>query len=1133
MAIIDDLINSGLSDEAIIDLLMEKKRRERNNLKEKKKLNDKPEVTETKVKTLAHKEGHSEHSELRQAVTEEVIIEDINIGANNDNTRNDTSVEALKTAISEMADNVLHRVGQMCVGTKLDTKSAIQIICQHLDAKQVQGLEKFTDRIDTLIAGQKKLEAEMSSLQLKSDQSITDGTSIRNGLALIQDKQNELEQDISRARIMGPTIIPEETQQFYPNVTTNVYPRPEAEVSNHPQAYFNNFNPQHQPNPGASGGFSEFYNDFYNSNGHSANQNSWGPQYNGNGGHSEFYEDFYNAGDHYDSIGMQNHQIPNARNHHQLDPQNTLQTQVFTNVAKGSNQSTAQSSGQSTSSNLMPRANIGTKQKTTRKVKTVYENSNMKKIPGMPHDQPHDHPYQPNQPDRPNQPYQGKRVPSAPPAPRQKPKKQNGGSHWNMSPSQIEAQKEVWVPGGWQNRHYPPRDEVKAPKPGAQQTKTNEEMRCAKEILFFGEEEPQYINKQQYDQDLFAVIICALSEVSTTHLKSAGFNTKEGDVVRVTVVDSWTGPEEHNPMVAEFKDVETCNRAKRAIKLGNFYKRRTHSRFGKYKITGNRKIDDENREFLHSIRHRFARPSTPKAVRARRKKERDERNNNEDYRREKEAEKEANNKRKLRVANTKDFDTKITNVTIKDPKQVKVIKKLAEVINNGINVKVPQPNGSTGNGNTGPHRESNGDTKAEGVYTGKSAAQEPPTPPPQTMPLKPPQEWQQQQQQRQQQLQQQHQQQPRRIHRVAWNLDVDENILHEYVDRDGDVIGKVVETAENDKMDQNGNKTNAGPLSVLRSWAERVEDEENRTFDYMNTTNGRTAPSGMAEANQGETDMATNGEFSIDMPNLMTFESGSENSFENGRTAPPGSYDTPREYVIDRAESELKLTLSLKSLGRTAPPNGKNQKGETERKTEEEEADPGRTGLLDGSVTTETSTPEEETEIESSEEDDEDGRTVPTPRVTVENKDPPGEEAEKEAAGKNGLEFPESNGNQTVRELEFSELQEQNNSTDIFLTDEEGGNESGFESQDIAGNNNEEVAEVVGDAVEDTIAKEEKHLEKNLENINSPENGDVTPQKIVLASKQMIEVNQRATRSKSLKRLEGITEEEDDVQTQQ
>ena len=157
MAIIDDLVNSGLSDEAIIDLLMEKRRREREKMKEKHKVAYKPKITETKVKTLASEDANFE---LRQAVNDDIITENINNGADNNNTDNDISIDALKTAVSEMADTVLYRIGQLCVSTKLDTKSAIQIICQHLDAKQAQSLEKFTDKIDVLIAGQEKLESE-------------------------------------------------------------------------------------------------------------------------------------------------------------------------------------------------------------------------------------------------------------------------------------------------------------------------------------------------------------------------------------------------------------------------------------------------------------------------------------------------------------------------------------------------------------------------------------------------------------------------------------------------------------------------------------------------------------------------------------------------------------------------------------------------------------------------------------------------------------------------------------------------------------------------------------------------------------------------------------------------------------
>ena len=140
MTIIDDLIDSGLSDEDIIGLLMEKKLR----MRKKEKLK------ETKVKTLVLEDTQPVPEQTLSNMAEE----NVNVETNETtNTGNDTSIETLKAAISEMADNVLYRVGQMCVGTKLDTKSAVQIICQHLDAKQVQDLENFSSRIDVLIAG--------------------------------------------------------------------------------------------------------------------------------------------------------------------------------------------------------------------------------------------------------------------------------------------------------------------------------------------------------------------------------------------------------------------------------------------------------------------------------------------------------------------------------------------------------------------------------------------------------------------------------------------------------------------------------------------------------------------------------------------------------------------------------------------------------------------------------------------------------------------------------------------------------------------------------------------------------------------------------------------------------------------
>ena len=557
MAIGDDIIDSDLSDEAILELLMEKRRREiaRKKTIEKERTQEQEKLKNAKADV---------HQDLRREIKADVNTTENVKKHNNKQVMKPTTIEDLKVNMTEMFDNVLYRVGQLHSDIKKDLHN---------------------------------LEEEMANLQSKADQSISDGSAIRNSLVVIRDKQDNLAQDLERAKIMSSMSpiktdcqcqknstaerdVPQRSHTFSSNVSANVQMRQEAE--RHPPQ--NNFNPQCQPTLGTNGDFSNNYN--YSN-------------FNENYAYDYVYDDYgYGYDDSYGNQAAYANQANSGVNN--MDERKVH----FRDDMMPQNQG----------SNLMPRANNGTKQTNKKKkVKTVYENSNLKTIPGMPAAA--------------NSEHQPASTTSRPPAPQ----KGQDPHHKNHQYDQATQDQQ-----DWQNPHAKKNSKNdKDAKKGTQKPKTSEENRCAKEIMFFGEEEPQYINKQQYDRDLFDTITCTLAEVSSTHLKSLGYNVKEGDIVRVKVIHSWTGPEDHLPMVATFKDEETCNRAKRAIKSGNFYKRRTHSRFGKYKISGDRQLDEENRRFLESIRHKFARPSTPKAIRLKRKQERQERDNNEEYRKKK------------------------------------------------------------------------------------------------------------------------------------------------------------------------------------------------------------------------------------------------------------------------------------------------------------------------------------------------------------------------------------------------------------------------------------------------------------------------------------------------------------------
>merc|ERR1712008_100461 len=200
---------------------------------------------------------------------------------------------------------------------------------------------------------------------------------------------------------------------------------------------------------------------------------------------------------------------------------------------------------------------------------------------------------------------------------------------WVMSPSQEESLRQPpYQTGQWQSANYPSR-QSNAPKGGSQKKKVGEKNRCDKEILVFGIDKTTYVNKDQYHRELLGKVVAFFEEISSTHLGTFGYNIKNGDIVFVKTIHAWTGPEKNFPVVAEFKDEDTANKAKRALKKACMYKRRTHSRFGKFMITGKERIDRENLKLIEDLQHRYARPSTTKDVRDERKKQKEERKTEE------------------------------------------------------------------------------------------------------------------------------------------------------------------------------------------------------------------------------------------------------------------------------------------------------------------------------------------------------------------------------------------------------------------------------------------------------------------------------------------------------------------------
>ena len=112
-------------------------------------------------------------------------------------------------------------------------------------------------------------------------------------------------------------------------------------------------------------------------------------------------------------------------------------------------------------------------------------------------------------------------------------------------------------------------------------------------------------------------------ELSYEHLGENGIDLSQHDIKNTGRIYVWTGiHDEENPlpMVVEFHDEITCNEVKRAMVAAGCFKHRVHLKnIGKYKNTGDKKIDKKNAELVGTLP--WGRPSSTKVERdaARRK----------------------------------------------------------------------------------------------------------------------------------------------------------------------------------------------------------------------------------------------------------------------------------------------------------------------------------------------------------------------------------------------------------------------------------------------------------------------------------------------------------------------------------
>ena len=238
---------------------------------------------------------------------------------------------------------------------------------------------------------------------------------------------------------------------------------------------------------------------------------------------------------------------------------------------------------------------------------------------------------------------------------------------------------------------------------------------------------------------------------------------------------------------------------------------------------------------------------------------------------------------------------------------------------------------------------------------------------------------------------------------------------------------------------------------------------------------------------------------------------------DNGRTAPPGVA------TINQEETEITPTHSTEVSDKKAQIQGPT--------VEEMEIGNGRTAPSGEAKATQVET--ETTPTEEHEGDGVDGRTGP----------PTGDDAH--TVGTQWEETEMKTGNDTID----SELKKSTEETDMFLSEEEDGNESGFgsqerpaiealaivapaepveepETQDVGAGRAAEAIEANQIAEGSRHKSDNEELSKLVELTMKDYNGlgveVTTPEKEINARKRIPEVNQRSTRSKPLTRLKDL-----------
>ena len=166
---------------------------------------------------------------------------------------------------------------------------------------------------------------------------------------------------------------------------------------------------------------------------------------------------------------------------------------------------------------------------------------------------------------------------------------------------------DTWMSTDKQKRSQ---DLSKSGKRKLRRRQLQEEDRERNSILLFNM--PTTSSGADYKINEIKAALTILDEISTSNMESRGCNVKIEDIKGGTRIHAWKGQEKIKPFKLEFKELSKATQIKKAIREAGFMGRRSLSKYGLYKPTGNNRIDKESRKKMPDT---FVNESTTKAQR--------------------------------------------------------------------------------------------------------------------------------------------------------------------------------------------------------------------------------------------------------------------------------------------------------------------------------------------------------------------------------------------------------------------------------------------------------------------------------------------------------------------------------------